>query len=185
MSQNVSVLILTLNEEIKGEDGTLKGIRNDVSQLKQIRHKVIISDTQESPTEKMHNVAILSELVERTPETSVATRTVLMSDIVENIDQIPVETKAKLKAVGELELELAMENLQLNIENAKLQRTTIEQQLTQMQAAGGAPAVPGAAGALPPPEEEVPDQETLADVPQESEQGMLPENEPLTREVVQ
>jgi hypothetical protein len=109
------------------------GMVNDFSSAMRMRYKIIISDTQESPSDKMHNVAILTEFGSRIPPTQIGTLAIINNELAKNIDQFSKESKEKLAAVGELELENALGQLRVSILNSKVQEKQLMQALQQGQ----------------------------------------------------
>ena len=137
---------ITLNEEVTLPDGR-KGIKNDAKKLREIRHKVIISDKQESPTDRMDNVRTLSEFLQSIAayaQFKPVTIGLTLNKIVKNLDQFDSEDKEQLEAVGEKELELGMANLELQIAATKAQTA-------QMGAAAANGGVPPEGGGAPQP----------------------------------
>lgn len=150
---------ITLNKRVQLADGS-EGIENQMSLLRDVRAKVIISESQESPTDKMNNVAILSEYNKTIdPNLSPLTKTIINGEIAKNIDQFPKDAKDKLDEAQTKELELAQATIDLNIANVRMQQKQIEMQMSQI---GGQPPMPSA---------ETPDEAP----PVEAAPGMAPE----------
>lgn len=148
---------ITLNERIILEDGT-EAIKNDASKLAEIRHKVIISEKPESPSENMANVGIFSELMQSLAPLPSAQATVALikNKITENLYQFNSEDKEQMKEVGELELELAILQVQNQIAQGKIQlmqaqaqAMQMEQQMSMPQQPPMTPSAPGAQVQMP------------------------------------
>jgi len=149
---------VVLNERVQLPDGSI-GIRNDMSQLKRMRHKIVISDRPDSPTEHIANMAILLDHLRNVPPENLASRALINREMARNIDQISEDTKEKLEEVGDVELDVALTQLKLNKVKMMAEMTQIEAQMSSMMAMqGGQPGTPGgalmppSAGALPPPD---------------------------------
>lgn len=126
---------ITLNERITLDDGS-EAIRNDASQLLEIRHKVIISEKPESPTEQMSNVGVYSELINSFASMPAAQIKVafLGNKVMQNLPQIGQEDKEMLEELGLKELELATINVEAQISQARLLKLQADMQAAQMQA---------------------------------------------------
>jgi hypothetical protein len=103
---------VTLNEKISLPDGSI-GIRNDARKLKEIRHKVIVSDVQQSPSKNMEDIQILSEMLKAIPPTKPATIAYITAQIAKKVNQLDAESKDELEQIGEIELEAELLRLQL------------------------------------------------------------------------
>ena len=111
---------IILNERVILEDGS-EAIKNDASKLKEIRHKVIISERPESPSEQMANVAVYSDMIQSfAPLPSAqALVTLFTNEMIANLPQLDQEAKEKAKAIGDMQLELAYYGLQTQVNQAK------------------------------------------------------------------
>jgi hypothetical protein len=125
---------IMVNEVVETENGEY-GIKNDMSKLKEIRHKVIISEKTDSPTEKAANVVLYADMIKSVaqfPQKSTSAG-VLMGLLYENIDNIPEDQRNVLMNVNKLETELEIERLQTNITMQKEARIRAEQALGAAQ----------------------------------------------------
>ena len=144
---------ITLNERIVLPDGSV-GIKNDAAMLKEIRHKVIISQQQASATEKRENADKLSKLLSTIPETKLLTRSIVFHRMIQNLDQLNDDDRELLEHADKLELDVAEMTLMLQKARLGLEIAAVSQ--------AGPPVAPGetpgeASGesvALPPPEQE-------------------------------
>lgn len=139
---------ITINERVILPDGSI-GIKNDFSKLLEMRHKVIINEKIESPTEKAESIQILANLMTAIPQTKIATINKISNNIISKLEQIPDEEKEEFEAIAELELERDVATLEMQIAQAKLQKAQAESMLNQMQAPPVPPiqAIPGTPGA--------------------------------------
>ena len=161
---------VTINEPMYDEaTGQIK-VKNDFSQLLDMRHKVIISETNDSPSQKMYNLSILTEYLSRVLPTQTATAVVVNTSIAENIDQFDDETKGKLKVAGNMEVEVALGELELRLLNQKVQKQQMMQALGGQLPAEGQPPV--AEGMLP--DNEAPQGQAMEMPEQAGQAGVLP-----------
>jgi len=110
---------VVFNERIRDNFGNVVGIRNDVSLLKNIRHKVIIDETQQSPTQKVELLALISELIKSIPPQKIATIQFLSTKAVGLIEQFDQEDRSMLDAIGQKELDYQLSQLELETEQIK------------------------------------------------------------------
>lgn len=110
---------VVLNERVDTGDGTI-GIRNDASKLKEMRHKVIINEKQETPTKKAEDVEILTTIIKSLPPTRSASINYLTNEVVKKLDQIPPESKGRLEELGELELKRDIAQINAQIAQANI-----------------------------------------------------------------
>jgi hypothetical protein len=147
--------------EYKISDGVLS-IENDMRRLKEFRHKVIITESDDSPTRQMETMAVASDLMRALPPTQQLTITKLGSLIVGAMPNIPPDDKEELKGFNKIELELAEWNMRASIANLKLKAMQAENALSAAEpgvAGGQGGGVPGGQGQgqgpnpnLPPPD---------------------------------
>ena len=128
--------VIVLNDE--ESDGKIK-IGSDISRLRNIRAKVIISEKAESPTEKMHNVESLSQYQRSIPPELLVSRALTNSEIAQNIEQFSKKTRGRFKEAADLEFETAKTSMQL-------QKAKMELELAQVNKALRAGRVPGDTG---------------------------------------
>jgi len=130
---------IVLNKRLPIGEGR-EVVVDQVSRLKKERVKVIISDKQESPTEKMDNVSILSEFYQRVAKNQPLTAAVVNMETVKNIEQFSDESKRLIEDATKLEMELVRSGMELQI-------ATNRAQLMQMQS--GVPSQGNEEMALP------------------------------------
>jgi len=118
-----------------------EGIRNDVSQLRKIRHKVIIAEKPSSPSENAADIQTLSQHLQIMPAESAASRALIVLSIGQKLDQYSPEIKKKLMEVGEVEVDVALTALRLNKAKMLMEMRQIESALAQAQA--GPSGMPG------------------------------------------
>lgn len=159
---------ITLNERIILPDGR-EAIKNDISKLNEMRVKVIISEKQDSPTEKADKVRTIGEIVKNLPPNRFATINFLTNRAIANVEQVPDEDKDELEMIGNKELERDMAVLDAEIANAKVQQAQAQAMLGGGQPPGAMPAPTGA--------------QRTAGVPQEQGEPIQP-TEPQAQEGV-
>lgn len=121
------------------EDGSIiEVIVDDISKLKDIRHKVIITESSDSPTRKLEIMQTASTFLERTdPNAKPLTYQMLASKLVLSSDLFNSEEKAELEQASSLEIEVAKNELSARNANAMAQA-----QQAAMMAMGGQPGGP-------------------------------------------
>jgi hypothetical protein len=117
---------VTLNERVVDENGYVIGVRNDVSLLKNIRHKVIIGDTQQSPTQKMELLALITEFIKSIPPGKPATINYMMSKAVQMIDQFDSKDREALDAIGQKELQHSLTEIDLDTMKMKAELQNLQ-----------------------------------------------------------
>lgn len=140
----------TFNESIRLPDGSW-GIRNDASMLREIRHKVIISEVQQTPTKKMEDLGLLNDYLKSIApfaQMQPVTTVYLTSRMGQLIDPLSSADKEALKEIGAEELEVALLNLQMQKINLQKQ---IEQKQIEMIMNPPPPQMPQAPGGAPAP----------------------------------
>jgi len=180
---------IILNEEVKGTDGSVT-IENDVSKLRNIRAKVIISEKAESPTEKMHNVQTLSQYQKSIPPELLVTRALVNSEIADNIEQFGKKTRSRFKEAADLEFETAKTSMELQKAKMELELKRVKEALSadQAQAQASNATGGGAPGGQSTPEsvamsENIPEEEAPAPSPENQEaQQAIPQ--PTEEEIV-
>jgi len=110
-----------------------KTVKNDVSKLMGIRAKVIISEKAESPTERMSNIQLLSEYQRNIPQENIVTRSLVSSEIAENIEHFSKETRKKLHEAGTIEYELALTSMKVQKAKMELELANIEAVMAEKQ----------------------------------------------------
>lgn len=120
---------IKVNEIIELNNGDY-GIKNDMTKLKEIRQKVIVTEKPESPTEKASNILFFSELANTmakipSKQSSVG---ILMNLIMDQTD-FPEKDKLVLQNVNKLETELELLKLETAVTQAKQAKVMAEQQL--------------------------------------------------------
>ena len=118
---------IIMNERILTPDG-LEVIKNDMSKLREMRHKVIIREAQDAPTRRVETMMIASETMRVMPQTKTATISKLGTMIASSLDQLTEEEREEIVKLGQLEDEYAEETLRMNIAMAK--QKTMEAELT-------------------------------------------------------
>ena len=130
------------NEKVTLPDGST-AIKNDASKLIAMRHKVIISDIQQTPTKKLEDLQLLNDYLQtliKNGTAKPATIIYILTKMPSLIDSFSPDEKEMLEVIGGKELENAL--LSLEIENLGLK--------AKLQPPAPAPA-PQAPGMLPAP----------------------------------
>lgn len=101
-------------------DGSIiEVIVDDISKLKDIRHKVIITESSDSPTRKLEIMQTTSTFLDRTdPNMKPLTYQLLASKLVASSDLFDTEEKAELEQAAALEIEVAKVELETRKANA-------------------------------------------------------------------
>jgi len=158
---------VTLNERVQLDDGTI-AIKNDVLELKRIRSKVIISETQASPTEKLENLQVIAKMLQTMNALDPATAQLLSTKTAEYLPGINEEDrdalmhtgytalKEKLAAIDVATAKHAVDKLQLQIQAMQLQEQL--DNMRMMQQAGDQGGQPGAASGGEAPSPDMPNQ---------------------------
>jgi hypothetical protein len=129
---------------------------NDFSQLP--RHKVVISESPVSTTNRMVTRALATELLRVIPPDAMGTRQVFTSALVESLDTFNPKDKEKLMKFREIEEGIVLETLKINFLNLKMQSLGISQKYDDMQKQAAAakatastvpPAAPGSPAPVP------------------------------------
>jgi hypothetical protein len=129
------------NEKTTLPDGSI-AIKNDASKLLEIRHKVIISEIQDTPTKKMEDISLLNSYLQSMGQFASslpATSIFILTKIPTLIDSLSEEDRETLTAIGEKELIGAL--LEVEIKNISLSKQL--DQLTNPPPPAPAPAAPG------------------------------------------
>jgi len=144
---------VVLNERVNFPDGSI-GIRNDMSKLNDIRHKIIISDQQQSPTQNLTDLQTMSEYLKSiAPMANImpASMSYTLGAITRKIEQFDEDDKENLDEIQGLELESALNDLELKSINTQIQvvqaKTKLEQ--TIQMAMNPQAALPGGQAAAP------------------------------------
>lgn len=138
---------ITLNERIVLPDGSV-GIKNDVSMLNRIRHKVIISEKQESPTQRMETLSKISMFIKSLPQGKPATAQILINEAAKLMDILGEEQLEILDAVGQEEVGLVLQEIRTKKAQLQIEELNATQQLKALMAQYGMAeqAAPGGAG---------------------------------------
>lgn len=101
-------------------DGSIiEVIVDDISKLKDIRHKVIITESSDSPTRKLETMQTASTFLDRTdPNMKPLTYQMLASKLVASSDLFNLEEKAELEQAAALEIDVAKSELEARKANA-------------------------------------------------------------------
>ena len=137
------------NQRVTLPDGST-GLKNDARMLKEIRHKVIISEVQDTPSKKMEDLKILNDYLQAlgpVAQIKPASVSYITSRMASLIDPLSSVDKDALKEIGDEEVETSLADL-------RLRRLKIEKETNQLLAppAPALPAqIPGGPQAMPGP----------------------------------
>lgn len=123
---------ITLNEPVELADGAY-GIKNDVRMLRQIRHKVIVSEKQETPTQKMENLQSTTKLLQALGQYGPATAQFMVHKAIEYMPGIDEEDREILKEISARETELKMNELETANLKQQSDQISLQMQLFQAQ----------------------------------------------------
>lgn len=122
---------IVLNERVKDEDGQVIGIKNDVSLLRSIRHKVIISDKISSPAEKVEQLDAIGKFIQNLGGSSPLVTKFLVQKATQLMHPFDDDDKDTIEALCELDMENAVNATMLQNLQAKVQVLQWEDQLKQ------------------------------------------------------
>jgi hypothetical protein len=109
---------ITLNERVYDEAGNLIGIKNDVSRLKSIRHKVIISDKPSSPTDKIEQLDNIGSFIQKLGGNSPLVSKYLISKAVDMMNNFNQDDKEAVAFLSDLDIEAQISNTKMAIAKA-------------------------------------------------------------------
>lgn len=124
---------LTLNERITLPDGR-KAIRNDVKQLKRIRHKVVVGEQNASPTEKASRLNAYGKFISSLGQSLPIMSTVLAAKAAPMMDGLDDETIEELQALSEVETELKVQEARTALAEMKVREINAQSQAKQLAA---------------------------------------------------
>jgi hypothetical protein len=135
--------------ETTPEGDTIEYIINDISKLKEIRHRVIIVESPDSPTRRAENMQVSSELLKGIQSTGVAAMvpesTVrLIHSMLRGAENLSEDEKREMEEGFARELEIARSSAEATIATNKA--NTMQAQMAMQPQV---PQVPGAAGTQP------------------------------------
>jgi hypothetical protein len=145
----------TINERRMDERG-VEVIVNDMSKLKEMRHRVLVVEAEDSPSRKVEVMQVASSVLQSLLPTQKATATKLGTVLAKQVDSWQEEDKAEFDELGKLEVELAKQELKTNMAELRFREMQAQAQVQAGQASmsGGSPvggeADPMAGGGVPP-----------------------------------
>ena len=134
-------------ETVKGEE--LERVENDFANLP--RHKVVISESPSSTTNRLITRAVSTELLRVIPPEAIGTRQVFTSALVESLDTFNAKDKEKLAMYREIEEEIVLETLKGQLMKLKVGNIQGAQVLKQAQDQAKAQAAGATGGAAEAP----------------------------------
>lgn len=119
---------------------TIECIINDMSRLKEIRHRVTVTESDDSPSRKIEIMEVAGGLIKSMPATKVLTIQELSHVLAKQLDTFDEAQKAKLEEYHNLEMEAAAQQLKTNTATLKLQelqaQAQVEAMMQKQQSAG-------------------------------------------------
>jgi hypothetical protein len=125
---------IVLNERVEFPDGSV-GIKNDMKTLKNIRHNIIISDQQSSPTKNMQDLQVMSEYFKSLQPLAAAMPASIgytISAMTDKIDQFSEEDKENLSEIQGVELESSLAQLELKTLQTQIETEKARQALAEI-----------------------------------------------------
>jgi len=120
---------ITLNEKIVFPNGSV-GIKNDVRALKKIRHKVIIDEKQETPTEKAESLNNIGRFLKSIGDSSpLVSRYLIKKASIMMNQTLDDEDREAIEQLANIDLALAVANSEGQLMNAELQKLNLGAQL--------------------------------------------------------
>lgn len=120
-------------------------IVNDFSRLRDLRHRVIVTESEDSPTRKIEAMSVAAEAMKAMPQFKTLTINKMSSIIARNVDTFNEEDRADLDRYDKLESDVAEQQMKLNLLKMKIEEANIMQQLAPQPL-----AQPPAGGPMPP-----------------------------------
>jgi hypothetical protein len=122
---------VTLNKQVTLSDGSI-GIINDVSRLKAIRHKVIISETQFSPSQKIANMEKLSRFIKSVGGSSPLIAKYFVNKAAELTTDFNDDDKEAIGVLGDAEIDRDLQLTLMQKVEAELRTRKAMLELMQM-----------------------------------------------------
>lgn len=149
---------------IDDQGNLVEEIIDDFARLKDIRHRIIVTESEESPTRKIEVMQTSTELLKVMPQSKPLHIQELSHVLTKQLDSFDDEEKAKMEEYHDIEMEAAKEALLSQTLNAKYTRLMLQSKVTAIEQmiASGQPiqtdqagnlitaGAPGAAGGAPP-----------------------------------
>lgn len=127
---------IALNEEVNFADGSV-GMRNRVANLKRIRHKVIVSENQQSPTEKMDSLERMSRFIKSVGVNSPLITKFLINEAATLMTMFDDEKKEQIRILGDIDLQTMVQEAITKQKQMKAQELQADQLIQQYQNAAG------------------------------------------------
>jgi hypothetical protein len=113
---------VTINKrEVRTDEmgNAIEVIINDFAKLKTMRHRVAVTESEDSPTRKVEIMQVSQSLLNAMPAEKSLTRMELAHELSKQLDAFDEEKKRRLDMYHEKEMELVMANLEAQIAQAK------------------------------------------------------------------
>jgi hypothetical protein len=125
---------IVLNERVYDEkSGELVGIRNDVSKLMEIRHKVIIADKIASPTEKIDQLDAIGKFLQNLGGSSPLVTKYLVHKATELMQPFDDDEKDAIGMLSELDMQNAISATMLQTLQSKASVLQWQEQIREIE----------------------------------------------------
>jgi hypothetical protein len=124
----------------RAERGGREVLLNDFARLREMRHRVVVSESEESPTRKVEVMTVASEVMRSLPQSQQLTITKMGTIVAKSLDNFDVDDQEELDEFGKLEIEFARQSMKTQVAEMRLREVSALGQtniLSQQQ--GGAP----------------------------------------------
>lgn len=126
-------------------DNGFEVIVNDMAMLREMRHRVIVTESEDAPTRKVEAMTVAAEAMRAMPPTKILTIGELATTLALSLDNFDEEKKERLKRYCGLETELAEQQIKTQIVTLKAQEL---QASGMIQAAMNPPAMQPGGGQM-------------------------------------
>ena len=142
--------------DVDDSGNVIESIIDDISRLKEIRHRVTVSESEDSPTRKVEIMQTSTELLKTIPQSKPLTIQELSHTLASQLDAFDDEKKAQLEEYHELEMMVGKQQLKTQFAELKLKEVQAmgQIQLPPQGAEGESGAETGAG--MPPPASTLP-----------------------------
>jgi hypothetical protein len=119
----------------------IESIVDDIGRLKDIRHRIMITESEDSPTRKVEIMQTSTELLKVIPQSKPLTIQELAHTLAKQLDAFNDEQKAQMDEYHQVEIEAALQDMKAKIAQSKLLELQSINSMTAFQqamAGGGA-----------------------------------------------
>jgi hypothetical protein len=134
---------IILNEHVYDEYGNLIGIRNDVSKLRDIRHKVVIGDKPSSPADKVEQLDSIGTFIQKLGGSSpLVTKYLISKAAPMMMNGLDADEQDTIEYLSDLDMEAQISTSKMNIAKADLETLNALIQAKKLQDSLGQPPQP-------------------------------------------